>query len=52
MDFIWSCISLEKEAYAFLRSCGYSDEVASFMRAKKLSTQDECNNGLQKKELK
>ncbi|KAK9075456.1 hypothetical protein SSX86_003779 [Deinandra increscens subsp. villosa] len=44
--------SLEKEASSFLRSCGYSDEVASFMRAKKLSTRDEGNDALQKNELK
>ncbi|KAD5318139.1 hypothetical protein R6Q59_033434 [Mikania micrantha] len=43
---------LEREAALFLRSCGYSDEVASFMRAKKLGTQDEGNDPLQKNELK
>ncbi|KAI7737976.1 hypothetical protein M8C21_022822, partial [Ambrosia artemisiifolia] len=44
--------TLVKEASAFLRTCGYSDEIAAFMRAKKLSAQDECNNSLQRNELK
>ncbi|KAI3809659.1 hypothetical protein L1987_19256 [Smallanthus sonchifolius] len=44
--------TLVKEASFFLRNCGYSDEVATFMRAKKLSTRDEGNNALQRNELK
>ncbi|KAJ0733458.1 putative ubiquitinyl hydrolase 1 [Helianthus annuus] len=44
--------TLVKEASSFLRKCGYSDEVATFMRAKKLSTRDECGNALQRNELK
>ncbi|KAK9056848.1 hypothetical protein SSX86_024212 [Deinandra increscens subsp. villosa] len=44
--------TLMKEASSFLRSCGYSDEVATFMRAKKLRIQDEGNNALQRNELK
>ncbi|KAI7737088.1 hypothetical protein M8C21_027318 [Ambrosia artemisiifolia] len=44
--------TLVKEASAFLRTCGYSDEIAAFMRAKKVSAQDECNNALQRNELK
>ncbi|KAF5780656.1 putative ubiquitinyl hydrolase 1 [Helianthus annuus] len=44
--------TLVKEASSFLRKCGYSDEVATFMRAKKLSIRDECGNALQRNELK
>ncbi|KAM0063146.1 putative ubiquitinyl hydrolase 1 [Helianthus debilis subsp. tardiflorus] len=44
--------TLVKEASSFLRKCGYSDEVATFMRAKKLSTRDERGNALQRNELK
>ncbi|KAI3675080.1 hypothetical protein L1987_84664 [Smallanthus sonchifolius] len=44
--------TLVKEASSFLRKCGYSDEVATFMRAKKLSTHDEGNSALQWNELK
>ncbi|XP_076896420.1 ubiquitin carboxyl-terminal hydrolase 25-like [Bidens hawaiensis] len=44
--------SLKKEASSFLRNCGYSNEVASFMRAKKLSIRDEGGDTLQRNELK
>ncbi|KAK1439710.1 hypothetical protein QVD17_05530 [Tagetes erecta] len=44
--------TLAKEASSFLRKCGYSDEVATFMRAKKLSARDEGNNALPRNELK
>ncbi|KAM0040150.1 putative ubiquitinyl hydrolase 1 [Helianthus debilis subsp. tardiflorus] len=44
--------SLRKEASSYLRNCGFSDDVASFMRAKKLSIRDECNDALQRNELK
>ncbi|KAJ0452860.1 putative ubiquitinyl hydrolase 1 [Helianthus annuus] len=44
--------SLRKEASSFLRNCGFSDDVASFMRAKKLSIRDEGNDALQRNELK
>ncbi|KAK1424033.1 hypothetical protein QVD17_19344 [Tagetes erecta] len=44
--------ALGREASSFLRNCGYSDEVASFMRSKKLSTREEGNDALQRNELK
>lgn len=44
--------SLGKEASLFLQNCGYSDKVASFMRAKKLCAQDEGNDKLDRNELK
>ncbi|KAJ9560691.1 hypothetical protein OSB04_005851 [Centaurea solstitialis] len=43
---------LGKEASSFLRNCGWTDEVQSFMRAKKLCAREAGDDPLQRNELR